>query len=88
MGLFKKLGFKGGAGSAVATPVSAVDQPSVSSEKKVVSLEKSKVCLDKTLVNLSKSGGVDLTKHQARVGMVLDYSGVWKICMLPGLCSV
>lgn len=63
MGLFSKmLGTNdAGAQASIATPV--------------VSLEKSKISLDKTLVNLSKGSKVDLTKHQARVGMVLDYSG-------------
>ena len=39
-----------------------------------VNLKKNVVNLDKCIVNLSKSKGVSLTKHRARVAVVLDYS--------------
>lgn len=40
-----------------------------------VSLEKSVISLEKTLVSLEKKTGVNLTKHCAKVAVVLDYSG-------------
>lgn len=39
-----------------------------------INLKKNVVNLDKCIVNLSKSKGVSLTKHRARVAVVLDYS--------------
>lgn len=40
-----------------------------------ISLKKSSETLEKTIVNLTKQAGVDLTKHVARVVVVLDISG-------------
>ena len=39
-----------------------------------VSLKKNVVSLNKTIISLSKSKGVSLTKHRARVAIALDYS--------------
>lgn len=41
----------------------------------VVSLTKNYESLETTLVNLSKSSGINLSKHTARVAVCLDYSG-------------
>ena len=41
----------------------------------VISLKKSVISLDKTVISLSKESGFDLTKHQAKVAVVMDYSG-------------
>lgn len=61
MGLFDSLKKEKAAGQAV------------NSNK--INLEKHKVSLDKSIVNLAKTHGVDLSKHRARVVVVLDYSG-------------
>lgn len=40
-----------------------------------ISLKKNVVNLDKTLVSLSKSTGIDMTVHRAKVAAVIDFSG-------------
>lgn len=40
-----------------------------------ISLKKNVVNLDKCLVNLSKSSGINLGQHRARVAVVIDFSG-------------
>lgn len=41
----------------------------------VISLEKSVISLDKAIISLSKDTGFDLNNHQAKVAVVMDYSG-------------
>lgn len=40
-----------------------------------INLKKSVVNLDKSLVDLTKKSGINLTKHSARVAVLMDYSG-------------
>ena len=40
-----------------------------------ISLKKNTISLDKTLVNLSKTSGINLQDHRARVAVDLDFSG-------------
>lgn len=40
-----------------------------------INLKKSCINLDKSLVDLSKKSSINLTKHMARVAVVMDYSG-------------
>ena len=40
-----------------------------------ISLKKSTITLDKALINLSKSSGINLQGHRAKVAVDLDYSG-------------
>ena len=40
-----------------------------------INLKKSVVSLDKSLVDLTKKSGINLTKHSARVAVLMDYSG-------------
>jgi len=41
----------------------------------VISLKKSVISLDKAIISLSKNSGFDLNNHQAKVAVVMDYSG-------------
>lgn len=52
-----------------------VELDSMKDTDAVISLRKSVISLDKTVINLSKEKGIDLTKHQAKVAVVMDYSG-------------
>lgn len=45
------------------------------SKSAIINLSKSKENLDKVLVNLSKNGGINFSKHAARVALAMDYSG-------------
>lgn len=70
MGLFSNL-FKG----SEAKPVNAFESKQATVVLDAVNLDKCSENLDKVLVNLSKEGRVNLSKHVARVAVVIDYSG-------------
>jgi len=70
MGLFGNL-FKG----SETKPVNAFDGKQATVVLDVVNLDKCSESLDKVLGNFSKTGKVNLSKHVARVAVVIDYSG-------------
>lgn len=77
MGLFDKLfGKKTITTNTMADNTSAVVQKeSAVQQSCVIDMSKSAENLNNVLINMSKSSKIDMTKHQARVALAMDYSG-------------
>ena len=73
MGLFSKLFGENKSVSNNSVAEEKAVTPEASSA--VIDMSKSAENLNKVLINMSKSGKIDMTKHTARVALVMDYSG-------------
>lgn len=76
MGLFDKLfGKKTSTTNTMADNTSAVVHEENAAQPVVIDMSKSAENLNNVLINMSKSSKIDMTKHQARVALAMDYSG-------------
>ena len=76
MGLFDKLfGKKTTTTNTMADNTSAVVHEENAAQSVVIDMSKSAENLNNVLINMSKSSKIDMTKHQARVALAMDYSG-------------
>ena len=76
MGLFDKLfGKKTSTTNTMADNTSAVVHEENAAQSVVIDMSKSAENLNNVLINMSKSSKIDMTKHQARVALAMDYSG-------------
>lgn len=77
MGLFSKIFGKGTKDSDVA--IQQVSPKTMGTEtvctSNVIDMSKSKENLNKVLINMSKDSKINMSKHVARVALVMDYSG-------------
>ena len=70
MGLFSKIFGREVKDTDVVTP-----QTVPASTSNVIDMSKSKENLNKVLIDMSKDSKIDMSKHVARVALVMDYSG-------------
>ena len=76
MGLFDKLfGKKTSTTNTMADNTYAVVHEENAAQPVVIDMSKSAENLNNVLINMSKSSKIDMTKHQARVALAMDYSG-------------
>ena len=72
MGLFSKL-FKSEDKVSVQPSNMAVAQDTSTNMK--IDMSKSEENLNKVLIDMSKSSKIDMTKHEAKVALAMDFSG-------------